>query len=132
MCDLCYYICVYPHIIRKMNIKTLELELNLLHERVCSALSDSTRVMILYLLAEKEMFVNEISEALEAPQSTISRHLRILRERNLVTTERKGTSVMYTLQDRRIIEALDLMRAILNDQIKAEAAITQAISENKE
>lgn len=131
MYDLCYYICVHPHIIGIMNIKTLELELNLLHERVCSALSDSTRVMILYLLAENEMFVNEISEALDAPQSTVSRHLRILRERNLVATERQGTSVMYRLQDTRIIEALDLMRAILNDQIKAEAAITQAISENK-
>jgi len=112
------------------NTKSLELEINLLHERICSALSDTKRIMILYLLAEKDMFVNEISEALNTPQSTISRHLRVLRERNLVSTERRGTAVLYSLLDNRIITVLDLMRAILNDQIQAEAAITKPIPES--
>ncbi|MDO9546134.1 MAG: metalloregulator ArsR/SmtB family transcription factor [Pelolinea sp.] len=111
----------------KKNTKSLELEINLLHERICSALADTTRIMILYLLAEKDMFVNDISEALDTPQSTISRHLRVLRERNLVATERQGTAVLYSLPDDRIIQVLDLMRAILNDQIQAEAAITKSI-----
>lgn len=35
------------------DIRSLELEVNLLHERICSALSDTKRIMILYLLAEK-------------------------------------------------------------------------------
>jgi DNA-binding transcriptional ArsR family regulator len=109
------------------NTKSLELEINLLHERVCSALADTKRIMILYLLAEKEMFVNEISDALDTPQSTISRHLRVLRERNLVATKRQGTAVLYSLPDDRIIQVLDLMRAILNDQIQAEAAITRSV-----
>ena len=109
------------------NIKSLELEINLLHERICSALSDTKRIMILYLLAEKDMFVNEISESLNTPQSTISRHLRVLRQRSLVSTERRGSAVLYSLLDNRIIDVLDLMRAILNDQIQAEAAITKSI-----
>ena len=111
----------------KKNTKSLELEINLLHERICSALADTKRIMILYLLAEKDMFVNDISDALDTPQSTISRHLRVLRERNLVATERQGTAVLYSLPDDRIIQVLDLMRAILNDQIQAEAAITKSI-----
>ena len=111
----------------KKNTKSLELEINLLHERICSALADSKRIMILYLLAEKDMFVNDISDALDTPQSTISRHLRVLRERNLVATERQGTAVLYSLPDDRIIQVSDLMRAILNDQIQAEAAITKSI-----
>lgn len=110
----------------KMKHQTLELEINLLHERVCSALGDTTRIMILYLLAENPLFVNEIAEKLDSPQSTISRHLRILRERNLVNTDREGTSVQYSLKDARIIEALDILRSLLNDQIQAEAAITRA------
>lgn len=109
------------------DIRSLELEVNLLHERICSALSDTKRIMILYLLAEKEMFVNEISKALNTPQSTISRHLGVLRQRSLVSTERRGTAVLYSLPDNRIIDVLDLMRAILNDQIQAEAAITKSI-----
>ena len=108
------------------DIRSLELEVNLLHERICSALRDTKRIMILYLLAEKDMFVNEISEALNTPQSTISRHLRVLRERSLVSTERRGTAILYSLQENRIIKVLDLMRAILNDQIQTEAAITKS------
>ena len=108
-----------------MKDQQLELEINLLHERVCSALGDTTRIMILYLLAKKPLFVNEIADALDSPQLTVSRHLRILRERNLVNTEREGTSVRYSLKDVRIIEALNILRSLLNDQIKAEAAITR-------
>ena len=110
----------------QMKDQALELEINLLHERVCAALSDTTRIMILYLLADKPLFVNEISETLDTPQSTVSRHLRILRERNLVDTAREGTSVRYSLKDHRIIAALDLLRDLLNDQVQADAAITQA------
>lgn len=108
-----------------MDIKALEKEVALLHERVCSAMSDTTRIMILYLLSEGSMYVNDIAEALVQPQSTVSRHLKILRERGLVVTERQGTAILYSLPDRRIIEALDLMRYILNDQVMAEALITK-------
>ncbi len=117
-----------------MDIKTLEREVSLLHERICSAMSDTTRIMILYLLSEKSMYVNEIAEALEQPQSTISRHLKILRERGLVATERQGTAILYSLPDNRIIEALDLMRYILSDQVMAAALIAnpQPISKHTE
>jgi ArsR family transcriptional regulator len=114
-----------------MDKKALELEVNLLHERVCSALSDTTRIMILYLLNEGDHYVNEIAEELEAPQSTVSRHLKILRDRGLVTTERQGTAVLYSLADERIIQSLDLMRAIQTDHIHAQAAITGPVSRTK-
>jgi DNA-binding transcriptional ArsR family regulator len=110
-----------------MDIKSTEKEVNLLHERICSALGDPTRILILYLLAERGMYVNEIPEALKLPQSSASRHLRVLRERNLVATERQGTAVLYTLEDKRIIQALDLMRAILSQQLHEAAEITGAI-----
>ena len=110
-----------------MDIKSTEKEVNLLHERICSALGDPTRILILYLLSERGMFVNEISDALEMPQSSASRHLRVLRERNLVATDRQGTAVLYSLQDRRIIEALDIMRAILSTQMQEAAEVTGVI-----
>ncbi|MDK2980866.1 MAG: ArsR family transcriptional regulator, zinc-responsive transcriptional repressor [Chloroflexota bacterium] len=112
-----------------METKPLEVEIGLLHERICSALGDPTRILILYLLSEKGMFVNEMADALDIPQSSISRHLRILRERSLVETERQGTAVLYTLPDKRIITALDLMREILSSQLRQEAKITSAIHE---
>lgn len=111
--------------------QSLEQEIGLLHERICSALGDTTRILILYLLARQDMYVNEIAEELSQPQSTVSRHLKVLRERGLVLTARQGTAVLYSLADQRIIEALDIMRTILAEQIMTQAAITGAISNEK-
>ena len=111
-----------------MDIKRLEQEVELLHNRVCYALSDPTRICILYLLAEGGRFVNEIAELLDAPQPTISRHLRVLRERDLVHAERQGTAVCYSLVDERIIQALDLMRDIVVSQLAAGVDLAQSFN----
>lgn len=116
--------------IYKMETRKLEQEIILLHERICSALGDSTRILILYLLSQKDLFVNELADELHVPQSTVSRHLKILRERNLVSTNRQGTAILYSLADQRIIRSLDLMREILAEQIHSEAAITSATQDS--
>ncbi len=111
-----------------INISNFEQEIDLLHRRVCYALADPKRILILYLLAEQGRFVNEIAEAMNIPQSTVSRHLRVLRERELVHAERDGTTILYTLTDRRIIEVIDMMRAILSTQLAADAGLIQSPS----
>ena len=95
-------------------------ELELLHERVCPALGDPTRMRLLYALADKPCNVTELVEALVLPQSTISRHLSVLRNRHLVLTERRGTAVVYSLKSKRLIEVLDMLREILREQIQDE------------
>jgi DNA-binding transcriptional ArsR family regulator len=110
-----------------VDIRKLEQEVELLHNRVCYALSDPTRICILYVLAEGGRFVNEIAELLDAPQPTISRHLRVLRERGLVHTDRQGTAVCYSLADKRIVQALDLMRDIVVSQLAAEIDLAQSL-----
>lgn len=112
-----------------MDTTNLEQEINLLHERICSALGDRTRILILYLLSNKNLFVNELAEALNLPQSTVSRHLKILRDRNLVLNNRQGNAVQYVLADPRIIQSLDLLRELLAEQIQTEAAITSSAQE---
>jgi len=112
-----------------MDVKNLEIEVGLLHERICSALGDATRIMILYALSENACFVNELADMLNLPQPTVSRHLRVLRDSNLVATDRQGTAVRYSLRDDRIIHSLDLMRRILADQLQTEAVISSTIQE---
>ena len=85
--------------------------------------------MILYYLAEEPRYVNELVNAMNIPQSTISRHLGVLRERSLVKTERDGSAIRYALADHRIIEALDIMRAILATQLANSVEIAQTLSE---
>jgi ArsR family transcriptional regulator len=111
-----------------VDIRKLEQEVELLHNRVCYALSDPTRICILYVLAEGGRFVNEIAELMDTPQPTISRHLRVLRERDLVHAERQGTAVCYSLSDERIIRALDLMREIVASRLAADADLAQSLN----
>jgi len=105
--------------------KKLGKEIEMLHNRICQALADPTRILILYHLADKPQYVNELVDAMQIPQSTISRHLGVLRDKSLVITEREGAAIKYDLADRRIIEALDLMRAILAKQLTNSIEIAQ-------
>ena len=93
--------------------ESLEQEVNLLHASICQGLSDPKRILMLYALHERPMHVNELAEALHVPQPTVSRHLKVLRERQLVATRREGPSVQYSLADERVIDALDILRAVL-------------------
>ncbi|HET6444825.1 MAG TPA: metalloregulator ArsR/SmtB family transcription factor [candidate division Zixibacteria bacterium] len=98
-------------------------ELNLLHVHVCQALSDPTRLQILYALHDKPRNVTTIARLLDIPQSTISRHLAVLRQRSLVTSKRNGMAVTYSLTDVRIITVLDLMRDVLHDLLKQQSLV---------
>ncbi len=108
-------LCIYMEI---MEIDRLSKEIQLLHQQVCPALGDPKRMLILYLLDDGMKCVNDLAQSLEVPQSTVSRHLRVLREHGLVRTERQGTSVVYSLANERIIQALELLRQVMSEQIK--------------
>jgi len=101
----------------------LEREIVLLHSRVCYGVADPKRVLILYALEKRRLCVNELAAEVGLTQPATSRHLRVLRERGLVTTGRQGQSIYYTLGDRRLIEALDLLRAVLASQLAAEREV---------
>ena len=61
------------------------------------AIGDSTRLKILRLLAAGELTVSEIVEELGLSQSTISRHLALLRQVGFVSDRRQGQQVFYSL-----------------------------------
>lgn len=103
-------------------LPTLE-ELTILYTGICQALSDPKRILILYALAERPRHVNDLAADLELPQPTVSRHLRILRQQSLVSSEREGAWVMYRLTDSRIIQVLNVMRQVMFDALKRKTAV---------
>ena len=62
-----------------------------------SALADPLRCRLLLLLDRRELTVSELCAVLQAPQSTISRHLKTLADAGWVTSRREGTSRYYAL-----------------------------------
>ncbi len=68
------------------------------------------RLSIIDLLSEKErMSVNEIVEALEAEQSSVSHHLSNMKIKGLLKAEKQGVQVFYSLKERDLIKLLDCM-----------------------
>ena len=112
-----------------MDYKKLEIEIDMLHNRICQALATPIRILILYRLKEKPLCVNELADVMQLPQSTISRHLGILKEKNLVKTKRDGTSIYYKLEEPRIIEVLDTMREIVTSQLANSVEIQRSLKE---
>ena len=111
---------------------TLTQEITALHAEICSALADPRRILILYALNEKPRNVSDLAEELGISQPAASRHLNLLRERGIVSAQREGQSVVYTLADQRIIQALDLLRAVLASKLKSQAALAETVSATKE
>ncbi len=106
----------------------LVFEISHLEARLCYALADPARILILYALSEKPHNVTELSTALSLSQPATSRHLKVLRERGLAKTERMGTTIVYSLTDPRIISALDLLRAVLADHLLQRTALVAAMA----
>ena len=106
-----------------------EEEIALIHRYVCEGISDPKRLRLLYLVADRPQNVTALTEALDISQPTVSHHLRILRERGLVTAERDGTSIYYALRDDRVIEAIEIMREVVADLIRARAAVVNGTGE---
>ena len=107
----------------------LEQEVIQLHAEICAGLADPKRILILYALSEKPCNVNELASNLGFSQPMVSRHLKLLRERGMVQAIRTGASVEYSLADQRLIEALDLLRAVLRDHLSHRAQLIGALFE---
>ncbi len=88
-----------------------------LQAEICQTLADPTRLMILHELRDGEMSVGQLTEALDLPQSNVSRHLAVLRERGVVKTRREGTSIFYSLSDPKIALACDMVREVLEGHL---------------
>jgi ArsR family transcriptional regulator len=78
-------------------------------------------------LNESPLNVTELTNELGVPQPTISRHLKVLRERGLVFTERQGTVITYHLADQRVIQAMDLLRSAMRDRLTQRANIVNEL-----
>lgn len=93
------------------------MELFRMQAEICKTLSDANRLMLLHELREGEKSVGQLVSALGLPQSNVSRHLAVLRERSLVETRREGTTIYYRLGNPKIGEACDLVREVLQSHL---------------
>ncbi len=102
-------------------------EIDLLHAEVCGALADPKRIALLYAMRDGETTVTQLAEALNLPQATVSRHLKVLRDRGMVIARREGMNVYYSVSNKKILRALDLLREVLSEHLAQRGALAEAI-----
>lgn len=96
-------------------------ELIALHARVCKGIADPKRLLIINALRNGERSVMDLCNELHLPQANVSQHLAVLRDRGLVSTRRDAQRVFYSLTSMKIIEAIDLLREVMAEQMQATA-----------
>ena len=69
---------------------------------------DSTRLRVMVTLSDSEMSVNDIADALQMEQSTISHQLRVLRQNKLVRVRRDGKQMYYSLDDDHVKKIIEM------------------------
>ena len=84
------------------------------------ALSDGTRLSILQRLRFGERCVCDLTDALDAAQSRLSFHLKVLKEAGLVSDRREGRWMYYTLNPDALAELGELVDAMASAPSAAE------------
>ena len=108
-----------------MDIFPLAQEITELHAEICSAMADPRRILLLYAISEQPRNVSDLANFVGISQPAASRHLKILRDRGLVSAMRQGASVEYHISDHRLIDALNTLREVLRDRLTYRASLIE-------
>lgn len=90
---------------------------------VIKAIAHPTRILIIEELSETSKCVCELTELIGADISTVSKHLKILKNSGIVTDEKKGQMVYYTLSMRCILNLLSCLKSILKERCRVQSGL---------
>ena len=95
------------------------------HAEMCKVFSHPKRLELINTLRDKEMSVGELGERLGLAKANLSQHLAMMRERHILFSRKEGNVVYYRIANPRLLQAFDLLREILFEQIRRDAALIQ-------
>src|SRR5690348_215923 len=90
-----------------------------------SALADPTRSRILLLLDGHELMVGEVGAVLQLPQSTVSRHLKILSDEGWIVARGEGTSRFYSMVRSKLDPSAKRFWHIVREQMSSSPAAVE-------
>ncbi len=90
--------------------------------RIAKALSHPTRLLMLDALAENEMCVCDLTELVGADQSTVSKHLAVLKQAGIVADRKEGTMTFYGLKICCLEGFWECVESVLKNNVKEQQA----------
>jgi DNA-binding transcriptional ArsR family regulator len=95
------------------------------------ALSHPVRLQIVELLKSGEKNVGSIIKALSIQQSSLSRHLTVLREAGILKSRQQGTVIYYNIEDHDIFHVLRPIAEMLRKKLKKTEAVLSSLGKEK-
>ena len=110
----------------KIQKKDREKKIYEYHAEMCQVLSHPTRLEIINTLRETEINVTELSTRIGIDMGNLSQHLGMMRDRRILVTRKEGNVVYYRLANPKMLNAFDILREILVEQIKRDGNLIDA------
>lgn len=107
-------------------VQDSEAQVYIFHAEMCKVFSHPKRLEIIDLLRNGEMSVTELCQALKISPANLSQHLAMMRERRILVARKEGNNVYYRVANPKLLEACDLLREVLFEQIRTAATLVQA------
>ena len=76
---------------------------------ICQIFGNVTRILILWVLGDREMRVGDISEAVGASLQNTSQHLRLMRDRGILASRRNGHAIYYRIDGHRLMQGCAIL-----------------------
>jgi len=83
--------------------------------RIFKVLSEANRVRIIELLKERDLCVNALANRLEITPAAVSQHMRILRDADIVTSEKNGYFVHYGINRNTLAQWREIAGELLDN-----------------
>ena len=90
--------------------------------RVAKALAHPSRLMILEALRDRERCVAELTDLIRADQSTVSKHLAVLRNAGILEDRKEGSMSIYRLKCPCVLDVFSCVETVLKENLKSQAA----------
>lgn len=91
-----------------------------MHAELCKALANEHRQAILHAIGDGEKCVGDLAAEIEISVHNVSQHLRVLKERRLVSSRKQGQTVYYRVTNPKFLQACVLIRQALVEQHQAQ------------
>ena len=96
-----------------------------LRARIIKAMAHPTRLFIIDALSEGRICVCKLTEMVGADNSTVSKHLAILRGAGIVRDEKEGTKVLYSLKVPCVLKFFGCIEAVIKLNVEEQLRLTE-------
>ena len=113
------------HVCTLATMKPRNFELFELQAELCQMMANPKRIAIIEILGEGECSVGDLAEALSTSISTVSQHLRTMKDKGVVVNRKEAQTVYYHLKNPKLIAGCHIMREVLLEEMESRGRIAR-------